>query len=151
MGIPSKQACAALGSLALAAGLAGCGETVSTGSYSGESKAVAQRISEFQHDATEASEKNICSRDLSVRLRATSIGASVEACEAALKRQLKQVEDVNLSVKSVSVHGNSATATVKSTWSGKNCLSTMLLEKQPSTAKKEGSAWKISGMQTSCK
>jgi len=154
MGVPSKQACALLGSLALAAGVAGCGETVSTGTFSGEDKAVAQRVSEFQHHATAASETAICTDDLTSRLRAEIVSSAKAAngkgCAEALKQQLKQVEDVSMTVKSVTVHGTSAAAVVRSTWSGKPCNSTLTLEKQPSATSKGGSPWRISGMQTSC-
>ncbi|MDE3069137.1 MAG: hypothetical protein KGJ43_00210 [Acidobacteriota bacterium] len=139
MGAPSKQAFAIAGLLAAVLGVAGCGETVSTSSFSGEGHAVAERISSFQRHATEASEGNICKDDVSAHLKQT-LKAAHSSCAEALKEQLKQVEDVSLSVKSISVHGTSAAARVQSTWSGKTCVSTLLLER-------EGKAWKIAGSQ----
>ncbi|MHB8491516.1 MAG: hypothetical protein ACYDA6_04780 [Solirubrobacteraceae bacterium] len=139
MGIPSKQAFAVAGLLAVGIGVAGCGETVATGKFSGESHAVAERLSNFQRHATEASQSKLCKEDISLRLQ-SEVTAAGSSCSAALKEQLKQVEDVSLSVKSVAVHGTSATARVQSTWSGNTCESTVLLAR-------EGKAWKIAGSQ----
>ena len=59
------------GALALAplvaAGLAACGSTVSTGSYKGASAAVAQRIGDFQTDVTAGEDKKLCNQDLAAR------------------------------------------------------------------------------------
>lgn len=143
MQLPSKQSRYLLCCLATTATLAGCGGTVSTGSYSGESHAVAERISSFQRHATEADQKKVCGEDLAAKLR-EQIARSGESCEEALRVQLKAVEDITLEVKSISVQGKSATAQVKSTYSGKLCASTLLLAK-------EGTAWRISGLRSSCK
>ncbi|HLI31401.1 MAG TPA: hypothetical protein VKU89_01500 [Solirubrobacteraceae bacterium] len=143
MQLTSKQPLCLACAIASAAALAGCGGTVSTGSYSGESHAVAERISAFQRDATEASQKKVCNEDLSAKLR-EQIAKSGKGCEEALKEQLKAVEDITLEVKSISVQGKSASAQVSSTYSGKPCASTLLLAK-------EGSAWRISGQRSSCR
>jgi Domain of unknown function (DUF4878) len=127
-----------LGALALALGVAGCGETVATNSFKGEAHAVAQRISNFQKHATESSQKKICEEDLASELKAR-IEASGKACSEALKEQLKDVEVLTVTVQSVAVHDRTATATVKSTWSGKTEVSTLKLVK-------EGEDWKISGL-----
>jgi hypothetical protein len=128
--------------LGASACLAGCGGAVSTSSFSGESHAVAERISDFQRDATEANQKKVCGEDLAAALR-ERIAKSGQSCEAALKKQLKAVEEITLEVKSISVQGNSAGAQVKSTYSGKLCSSTLLLSK-------EAKAWRISGVRSSC-
>ena len=59
-------------------------------------------------------------------------------CKQALKNQLSQVDTQELTVEKVQPHGStSATAEVKSTYAGKNKLTTVTLVK-------EDGAWKIS-------
>jgi hypothetical protein len=138
--VSSKQARLALAGAAVALGVAGCGETTSTKSFQGEEHAVAQRISSFQKDATEGSESKLCDNDLASAL-VTGIRKSADGkeCKEVLKEQVKDVEDPTLTIKSVSVSGNTATATVKSTKAGKSHSYTLKLVK-------EGGAWKISGV-----
>jgi hypothetical protein len=123
----------------LATGVAACGTTVSTGSFKGESKAVAQRISDFQGDVTGGEEKKLCNRDLASSVR-TRLQAAGGDCVQALKNQLGAIDDYELAVKSIAVHGAGATARVKSTWSGKQRASTMRFVK-------EGGAWRIAALQ----
>jgi hypothetical protein len=132
---PMTFAAAALTALTMTA----CGaSTVSTSNFSGEAKAVAQRISDFQTDATALNEQKLCKNDLAsvvlVRLRAA--GGS---CEPALKTQLGEVDVFELKVESIAVTGAKASARVKSTWSGKSVVSRLQLVK-------EGGAWKIAAL-----
>lgn len=119
--------------------LTACGSTVSTGSYKGPSKAVAQRISDFQSDIVSGDEKKLCNRDLasSVQTRLRTTGGD---CVQALKKQLGAIDDYEISIASIAVNGTSATARVKSTWSGKQRTSAMQLVK-------EGNSWRISALQ----
>jgi hypothetical protein len=119
--------------------LAACGSTVSTGSYKGPSKAVAQRISDFQSDVVAGEEKKLCNRDLagSVQTRLRAAGGN---CVQALKKQLGAIDDYEISIASIAVHSTSATARVKSTWSGKQRTSTMQFVK-------EGNSWRIAALQ----
>ncbi len=120
-------------------GLTACGAAaVSTGSFTGEKKAVAQRISDFQTDATAADQKKVCHNDLAATVQA-KLRAAGSDCEAALKSQLAQIDILELKIESIQVNGAKASAIVKSTWSGKSRESTLGLVK-------EGSAWKISGL-----
>jgi type 1 fimbria pilin len=116
-----------------------CGaSTVSTSNFSGEAKAVAQRISDFQTDATGQNEQKLCQVDLaSVVL--TRLRAAGGKCEPALKTQLGEVDVFELKVESIAVTGKKASARVKSTWSGKSAISTLQLVK-------EGGAWKIAAL-----
>jgi hypothetical protein len=123
----------------LAIGLGACGTTVSTGNYKGESKAVVQRISDFQTDVTAGEESKLCDRDLASVVQ-TRLRAGGGDCVQALKRQLGAIQNFELTVKSIAVHGTSATARVSSTWSGKQRTSTMRFVK-------EGGAWKIAALQ----
>lgn len=130
---------ACLASLAPAAALAvaGCGET-SASKFTGESHAVAQEIANFQSHASADDHQTICQKDLSQALR-RKLEAGPGGCSKALEEQLKDVEVFTLTIESVSVHGASASAVVKSTYSGKLALSTL-------TLLKEGSGWRISGL-----
>ena len=150
----------------LAVGLAACGSTVSTSAFKGESHAVAQRVSNYQADIGAANEKKLCSEDLSSAVRrrlsaATEAGrhapsaladlgtrakrvspqsvpVSASGCEQALKRQIGSIDDYEAAVKQVTVSGATATALVKSTWSGKLRSTTLELVK-------EGGSWRITG------
>jgi hypothetical protein len=119
-------------------GLAACGEMVSTSSFVGESKAVAQTISNLQNDVSTASNSNICQKDLASALRARLSTAS-GGCQQAVKNQLGQIDTFTLTIRSIAVKGTSATAQVSSTYSGKSKVSTVLLLK-------EGGKWKLSGV-----
>ena len=131
------------GSLALApllaAGLAACGSTVSTGSYKGASAAVAQRIADFQTDITSGEDKKLCDQDLAGAVQ-TRLQAAGGSCMQALKNQLGAIDDYELAVVSIAVHGTSATAVLKSTWSGKRRKSTMRLVE-------EAGSWKVDALQ----
>jgi hypothetical protein len=125
--------------LLAATSLAACGAAaVSTSSFTGDKKAVAQRISDFQTDATAADHKKICQNDLAATVKA-KLQAAGSDCESELKSQLAQIDILELTIESIELSGNKASATIKSTWSGKSRRSTMELTK-------EGSAWKISGL-----
>jgi hypothetical protein len=139
----TKRAYRGIGALALvsllAVGLSACGTSISTGNYKGESKAVVQRISDFQTDVTASEEKKLCANDLA-RAVQTRLQAAGSDCVQALKKQLGAIQNFELTVKSIAVHGANATARVSSTWSGKQRTSTMRLVR-------EGGAWKIAALQ----
>jgi hypothetical protein len=123
----------------LAMGVAACGtSTVATGSYKGESAAVAQRIASFQTDLTGGEERKLCEKDLA-RVVQTRLRAAGGDCVQALKKQLGAIDDYELSVKSIAVRGATASARVSSTFAGKQRASTMTLVK-------EGGAWRIAAV-----
>lgn len=122
--------------LLCASALGACGETVSTGSFKGESRHVAETVSDFQKDATASDEQKLCANDLAKTLT-KRLGAA-GGCQAVVKEQLGQVDALNLTVDSIAVNGATAQARVKSTWEGKSRVSTLSLVK-------EGNRWKISG------
>jgi Putative lumazine-binding len=127
----------------LAVGLAACGSTVSTSTFKGERHAVAQRISDYQSDIGAASEKKLCNEDLSSTVR-RRLNAASGGCEEALKRQLGSIDDYEATVEQITVSGATATAVVKSTWSGKLRDTTLELVK-------EGGSWRIAGVTPSVK
>lgn len=123
--------------LALSVALAACGETASTSGFKGESHSVAQTISNFQTDVSAREQKKLCERDLAAAVtdRLTRSGGS---CQAALKKQLLQIDATSLTIEAIAVNGKKATARVKSTYSGKTAISALTLVN-------EGGHWKISG------
>lgn len=121
--------------VALAAAVAGCGETASTGSYKGESHNVAQTIVDFQTAVTAREQSKLCQRDLAAAVTAR-LARSGGSCQSALKNQLLQIDATNLTIQSISINGKVASARVKSTHSGKNRVSTLTLVK-------ETGRWKI--------
>ncbi len=120
----------------LALGLSACAQTVSTSGLKGDAKAAGETIKDLQSNATAGEPKKICHDDLASsvvkRLESASGG-----CQEAIKKQLAEILSVELTVESVQVSGTSATARVKSVYSGKKKISTISLVK-------EGSKWKIS-------
>ncbi len=126
--VPSAFVCA----LALAS----CGETVSTSGFKGESRAVAETVADFQKNATAGDQGKLCKDDLARTV--TERLAAAGGCQAVLKEQLGQVDALNLTVESVALSATTAQVRVKSTWSGKNRVSTLSLVK-------EAGRWKVSG------
>jgi ABC-type oligopeptide transport system substrate-binding subunit len=139
MALSPRQLTTALCALALAGGLAACGETASTSNFKGESHNVAQTVSDFQSDSTAGNQKKLCQNDLASAL--TTRLQSTGGCQAVLKEQLHEIDALNMTIESIAVNGTSATARVKSTYSGKSRITTLTLVK-------EGSRWKISGVKS---
>jgi hypothetical protein len=121
---------------ALALGLAACGNTVSTTAFKGEEHEVAQTIANLQADATAGEQKKVCANDLAAAV-VQRLGGTA-GCEAAIKRQLAEIDNLELSVSSIKLDpaAKSATATVKSTYAGKKRPGTLSLVK-------EGGKWKV--------
>ena len=123
----------------LAVSLTACGSTTATAGFSGAKHEVAQTIADLQNDATAAEEKKICANDLAVAV-VRRLGGS-KGCETAIKNQLTEVDNLESSVKSVTLgaSGKTAAAQVKSIREGKTVTSAVSLVK-------EGGKWKISGL-----
>jgi len=134
----ARRAPALTSVLLAAAALAACGSTVSTSSFQGEQKAVAQTVANLQTDATANEQAKICSQDLTAAVVAKLGGKA--GCEKAIKAQLAEIDSLEVDVKSVAIGagGTTATASVKSTYAGKSRTGTISLVR-------EGGAWKIAG------
>jgi hypothetical protein len=122
--------------------LAGCGAAVtSTSSFKGEQHEVAQTIANLQAYATSAEENKVCANVLAGSV-VTRLGG-VKGCERAIKNQLNEVDNLEVSVESVQLsrHGglSTASAQVKSIHAGKSRASTVSLVR-------EAGRWKISGV-----
>jgi hypothetical protein len=134
MTVLPKRAAVLLCAPALALGLSACAATVSTSGLKGEAKAAAETIKDLQSNVTAGEQKKICEDDLSSAV-VKSLGGS-DGCQEAIKKQLGEISAVELTVESVQASGATATAKVKSIYSGKKTISTMTLVK-------EGKKWKI--------
>jgi Domain of unknown function (DUF4878) len=132
----AKHLCAVLLTIVSVIVLTACGEVVSTGSFKGEQGNVARRISEFQNDATKSDNKTICHSDLAATIR-NQLRSHGGDCQQVIKDQLAQIDGFTLSITSINISGDTATALVKSTYAGKTKPSTLELVK-------EGKTWKIS-------
>jgi hypothetical protein len=122
-----------------ALGLSACGSAVSTSSFKGEQHEVAQAIANFQTAATTGEYKKICGEMLSATIVARLQGT--KSCEKAIKNQLAEIDNLQVSVQTVQVASASrrATANVGSVYEGKTRVGKLSLVK-------EGKHWKISGL-----
>jgi hypothetical protein len=124
---------------ALALALSACASTVSTAGFKGQQHEVAQTISNLQADATAGEQKKICANDLAAAV-VNRLGGKKD-CEEAIKKQLAEIDSLEVSVQSVKLvaGGASATAAVRSVYEGK---------KRPSSVSlvKEAGKWKITAL-----
>jgi hypothetical protein len=138
MRLSLKRALALLCALLLAFGLTACAKSASTSGYKGEAKEVAQTISNFESDVTAGEEKKICSGDLASTL-VTSLDRTSGGCQQAVKNQIAEVDNFEVTIESIQISGTTATAQVLSVQSGKKRPVTLTLTKQ-------SGKWKISGL-----
>lgn len=134
---PLALLCAAL----LAVGLAACGtSTTSTSSFHGEQQQVAKAVARLQSHASALEAKKICGEDLAAA-RVAQLQRSPGGCKKALESQLKQIDNFEVTVESVTIlrAGKNATARVKGTYAGKQAIQTMSFVR-------EGGVWKASGV-----
>ena len=135
----AKRGAVALGALCLALGVAACGTTgSSSGNYKGVKGEVAKAISSFESNATANNPKNVCKENIAASV-AKRLEGSGSTCLKAMTSQLRQIDTFTMTVESISVKGNTASAQVKSTWYGKQRLNTL------SFVKEEGS-WKLASL-----
>jgi hypothetical protein len=127
------QSCAVL----LVLGLSACATTVSTSAYKGEAKGVAQTVKDLQADVTAGEQKKVCDNDLAASL-VKRLSSARGGCQQVMKDQLKEIASFEVTIQSIQVDSAAGTATakVKSRYSGKNRISTIALVK-------EGARWKI--------
>lgn len=126
---------------ATALAVAGCGtasSTVSTKGLQGQGKAVAQAIASLQSDAQSGDASKVCA-DLAPSLAKRLADGAGGSCADALSDQLKLISDYSLSVTSIKITGDTATARVKDVAGGKTHHDTLRLVKV-------GGDWKIAGL-----
>jgi putative lumazine-binding protein len=115
--------------------LAACGTTASSAGFKGTEHDVAQTVVNLQSDITSGEEKKLCGTDLAASVVSSLGGKS--ACEATLKNQIAEIDNTELEVESVQVTGSTATAKVKSIYSGKRRNGGIV------SLVSEGGKWKI--------
>jgi uncharacterized lipoprotein YmbA len=124
---------------AAALALAACGQSVSTSSFKGEQRDVAQAIANLQSNVTAGDERKVCHDDLAAALVAR-LNTAPGGCVQAVKGQLAEIDSYEVDVDSVTIGpAGRATARVRSIYSGKTVRSTVMLVK-------EGGRWKIAGV-----
>jgi hypothetical protein len=135
MRLPFSRLIALLCVPPLVLGLSACAQTVSTSGLTGEAKAAAETVKGLQSNATSGEAKKICQEDLASAV-VKRLADAPGGCQEVIKKQLAEIDSVELTVESMKVEGTSAIAHVKSIYSGKKRLSTVSLLK-------EGKKWKI--------
>jgi hypothetical protein len=137
--VASRPRAAAVGAV-LALACAGCGTSVSTTSFKGEEHEVAQTVANLQSDVTAGEQGKLCTRDLAAALVQRLGGRT--ACEAGVKEQLAEIDNLETTVQSVTIAHDkrTATAVVKSVYSGKSRRVTLRLIKEPG-------GWRVAGLQ----
>jgi Domain of unknown function (DUF4878) len=134
--VPASRSLALV--LALAGFATGCGATGSnsSSSFTGPKKDVANAVEDLESAARKSDEAKICTDLLSSRLIGT-FRATGKTCNKAISDALDDSDTFDLSVKSVTVSGSTASAVVQS--KRKTGTDTFQLVK-------EGGVWKIASL-----
>jgi len=125
--------------LVLAALASGCaGSASSSGKFQGEEKRVADVVEKLQSAGETGDAQEICDQVLAKSL-ADQIAAGGSTCEQELDKAVKDADDFDLDVESVTIDGNTATARVKGQDGGADRVRTFEFEK-------EGSNWRATNL-----
>jgi hypothetical protein len=125
----------AASALALALLVAGCTSgTSSSNDFEGEQKAVADVVGDLQSAGETGDAGKICTDIISTQL-ADEIKAAGASCEAELDKAIGDADDFDLSVESVEVNGDTATAEVKGRVGDRDQVRTFEFER-------DGDAWR---------
>jgi copper chaperone CopZ len=114
-----------------------CATKTSTGGFKGADKEVAQAVANLQSAVTAGDQKKICAEDLSASV-VSSLGGT-KGCEAAIKEQVAEIDGTEAEVESIQLNGKTATAKVRSTFSGRKTQTEVTLVE-------EGGKWKVSAV-----
>lgn len=117
--------------------LSGCGTTTSA-PFSGTKHEAAQALANLQSAASAGEGAKIC-KDYLAKPIVSKLGGR-SGCETAIKHQLAEVDNLEVTIESVKLAsgGQSATASVHAIERGKTRSQTVALVK-------EGHSWKVSG------
>jgi uncharacterized cupredoxin-like copper-binding protein len=125
--------------LVLAALASGCaGGASSANDFQGEQKQVADVVEKLQSAGETGDAKTICDDILSKAL-ADQIKAAGSTCEQELDKAIKDADDFDLDVESVTIDGDKATAKVKGRDRGADRVRTFEFSK-------EGSSWRATSL-----
>jgi ribosomal protein L14E/L6E/L27E len=126
--------------IAAALSAAGCGTVTKTsaGRFNGESRAVAQKIDDLSSAGSSHEARKVCDQILS-RALVARLNSARGGCQDAVRKQLEDADNFELTVQSVAVSGQAATAQVKSPRDGKDRVQTMKLVR-------ESGGWRVAGL-----
>lgn len=112
----------------------------SSDKFQGDQRLVANTIEDFESAASKGDQDEIC-RELLAKPLIADYAEHGGTCEKAVDGALKDTDSFGLTVESVTIDGEKATARVKADRGKKDIIQTMTLVK-------EGAAWRISGFET---
>jgi hypothetical protein len=118
--------------------LAGCsGQTKNKSSddFAGDQKAVAQVVDDLGNAGSDKDAKEICTSIFAPEV-AAKLKQGNRDCQDVVDDQISDANVFDLTVKSVKVTGNTATARVESTFDGDDTLRTL-------SFRKDGQAWRL--------
>ena len=131
---------AALGAFAVAGCTGQSSSKDSSGNFTGDQRLVANTVEDFESAASKGDQNKVCSDFLSKSLVAT-YAKQGGTCEKAVDGALKDADTFGLTVESVAINGQQATAKVKAEHGKKDVVETLTLVK-------EGTGWRISDFGT---
>lgn len=99
--------------LALAGCAGGTSNKDSSEDFSGEKQQVASVIEDLQSAAEDSDERAICDLLTGALRDAVTKGSGAATCRAGLEKALKDTDQADLSVRSVTIDGNEASAVVR--------------------------------------
>jgi ABC-type uncharacterized transport system auxiliary subunit len=139
----SRPPLAALAAVAACAALlAGCQPTSSSGknvsTFKGEQRQVAQAVADFQKAAS-SDDDNVLCRDHLAKALADRLAAHGKGCPAVVHEAIRNADSLDMTVQSVRVDGQNATARVKLETGKKDRTVTLPLVR-------EGGRWRIAGL-----
>jgi hypothetical protein len=124
----------------VAVALAGCttqsSSNDSSGKFRGDQRLVANTVEDFESAASKGDQDQIC-RDLLAKALVDRFAQHGGTCEKAVDGALKDTDSFGLTVESVTINGQEATARVKADRGKKDVQRTLTLVKQ-------GPGWRIS-------
>jgi hypothetical protein len=108
----------------------------SSGKFRGDQRLVANTVEDFESAASKGDQDQIC-RDLLAKALVDQFAQHGGTCEKAVDGALKDTDSFGLTVESVTINGQEATARVKADRGKKDVQRTLTLVKQ-------GPGWRIS-------
>ena len=126
--------------LVLAGCAGGTSNDDSSSDFKGEQQAVASVIEDLQSAAEDSDERGICGDILTGELRdAITAKGGAATCRGALEKALKDTDQSDLTVKTVTIDGDQATAVVRAKLSDDRYRPDLTVG-----LRKRGAAWRIS-------
>ena len=125
-----------------AAALAGCAPQQASTSdkvsqFRGDQRAAAQAVEDLESAAQDGDEAKLCTQVLAKAL-ADRLAAAGHGCAAAVNAAIKDTDSIDMTVESVRVDGDRATARVKFETGKKDRRGTVALTR-------EGGRWRVAG------